>query len=153
MNRLLFSDDGRDDYLCAEHYVMLGNWDRDPDRYGRMREIASGFLRSVYGEDVNADTLDSWMNVPDNARELVGTGTPEDSAAGVSSAGSAGRLGAPARRRARHGKRDRVLLRRTPAHRVAPLDQSATAEERVGRSHRMRPRGTAHSGARQAVPQ
>jgi hypothetical protein len=81
MNRLLFSDDGRDDYLCAEHYVMLGNWDRDPDRYGRMREIASGFLRSIYGE-VNADTLDSWMNVPDNARELVGTGTPEDSSAG-----------------------------------------------------------------------
>ncbi len=84
MNRLLFSDDGRDDYLCAEHYVMLGNWDRDPDRYGRMREIASGFLRSLYGEKVNVDTLDSWMNVPDNARELVGTGTPEDSAAGES---------------------------------------------------------------------
>ncbi len=82
MNRLLFSDDGRDDYLCAEHYVMLGNWDRDPDRYGRMREIVSGFLRSVYGDDLNADTLDSWMNVPDNARELVGTGTPEDSAQG-----------------------------------------------------------------------
>lgn len=82
MNRLLFSDDGRDDYLCAEHYVMLGNWDRDPDRYGRMREIASGFLRSLYGDELNADTLDSWMNVPDNARELVGTGTPEDSSAG-----------------------------------------------------------------------
>ena len=82
MNRLLFSDDGRDDYLCAEHYVMLGNWDRDPDRYGRMREIVSGFLRSIYGDEVSADTLDAWMNVPDNARELVGTGTPEDSAEG-----------------------------------------------------------------------
>jgi hypothetical protein len=83
MNRLLFSEDGRDDYLCAEHYVMLGNWDRDPDRYGRMREVASGFLRSIYGKDVNAETVDSWMNVPDNARELVGTGTPEDSTEGV----------------------------------------------------------------------
>jgi len=79
MNRLLFSEDGRDDYLCAEHYVMLGNWDRDPDRYGRMREIASTFLRSLYGEEITAETIDSWMNVPDNARELVGTGTPEDS--------------------------------------------------------------------------
>ncbi len=79
MNRLLFSEDGRDDYLCAEHYVMLGNWDRDPDRYGRMREIGSGFLRSLYGEGTTAETIDSWMNVPDNARELVGTGTPEDS--------------------------------------------------------------------------
>src|SRR5215813_2335909 len=79
MNRLLFSEDGRDDYLCAEHYVMLGNWDRDPDRYGRMREIASGFLRSLYGDETTAETIDSWMNVPDNARELVGSGTPEDS--------------------------------------------------------------------------
>jgi hypothetical protein len=79
MNRLLFSEDGRDDYLCAEHYVMLGNWDRDPDRYGRMREIVSGFLRSLYGGEITAETIDSWMNVPDNSRELVGTGTPEDS--------------------------------------------------------------------------
>ena len=83
LNRLVFSEDGRDDYLCAEHYVMLGNWDRDSDRYGRMRELASGFLRSQYGEEVNAETIDSWMNVPENARELVGTGTPEDSAEGL----------------------------------------------------------------------
>src|SRR6266567_5361412 len=82
LNRLLFSEDGRDDYLCAEHYVMLGNWDRDPDRYGRMREIASVFLRSQYGEEVSADTLDSWMNAIENARALVGTGTPEDSSEG-----------------------------------------------------------------------
>jgi hypothetical protein len=79
LNRLLFSEDGRDDYLCAEHYVMMGNWDRDPDRYGRMREVVSGFLRSQYGDEVSAETLDSWMNVPENARQLVGTGTPEDS--------------------------------------------------------------------------
>jgi class 3 adenylate cyclase len=83
LNRLLFSEDGRDDYLCAEHYVMLGNWDRDPDRYGRMREILSGFLRSLYGEEISAETIDSWMNVPENARELVGTGTPEDSEEGA----------------------------------------------------------------------
>jgi hypothetical protein len=83
LNRLLFSEDGRDDYLCAEHYVMLGNWDRDPDRYGRMREIASGFLRLLYGEETSAETIDSWMNVPENARDLVGTGTPEDSSEGL----------------------------------------------------------------------
>ena len=82
LNRLLFSEDGRDDYLCAEHYVMLGNWDRDPDRYGRMREVVSGFLRSLYGEDTSTETMDAWMNVPENARELVGTGTPEDSEEG-----------------------------------------------------------------------
>jgi len=83
LNRLLFSEDGRDDYLCAEHYVMLGNWDRDPDRYGRMRELVSGFLRTQYGEEVSSETLDSWMNVPENARVLVGTGTPEDSDEGT----------------------------------------------------------------------
>jgi len=83
LNRLLFSEDGRDDYLCAEHYVMLGNWDRDPDRYGRMREVVLTFLHSLYGADLNAETLDSWMNVPENARELVGTGTPEDSDEGL----------------------------------------------------------------------
>ena len=83
LNRLLFSEDGRDDYLCAEYYVMLGNWDRDPDRYGRMREVVSGFLRMQYGEEVSAETLDSWMNVPENARALVGTGTPEDSDEGA----------------------------------------------------------------------
>ena len=83
LNRLLFSEDGRDDYLCAEHYVMLGNWDRDADRYGRMREIVSGFLRSLYGDENSAETIDSWMNVPENARELVGTGTPEDSPEGL----------------------------------------------------------------------
>ena len=82
LNRLLFSEDGRDDYLCAEHYVMLGNWDRDPDRYGRMREITSAFLRSLYGDETAGETLDSWMNIPENARELVGTGTPEDSPKG-----------------------------------------------------------------------
>jgi len=83
LNRLMFSEDGRDDYLCAGHYVMLGNWDRDPDRYGRLRELFSGYLRSLYGEEVSGETLDSWMNVPENARTLVGTGTPEDSPQGL----------------------------------------------------------------------
>ncbi len=83
MNRLLFSEDGRDDYLCAEHYVMLGNWDRDTDRYGRIREVASTYLRSLYGEELSGETIDSWMNVTENARLLVGTGTPEDSEEGA----------------------------------------------------------------------
>jgi hypothetical protein len=26
VSRLVLSEDGRDDYLCAEQYVMLGNW-------------------------------------------------------------------------------------------------------------------------------
>jgi class 3 adenylate cyclase len=79
LNRLLFSDDGRDDYLCAEHYVMLGNWDRDPDRYPRMQDIVWKFLRSLYGEETVTETIDGWLCAPENARLLVGTGTPDAS--------------------------------------------------------------------------
>jgi len=79
VNRLAFSEDGRDDYLCAEHYVMLGKWDKDLDRYGHMLEIVSGFLRSLYGEETTAETIDGWLCAPENARELVGTGTPDES--------------------------------------------------------------------------
>src|SRR5271169_2766672 len=81
VNRLAFSEDGRDDYLCAEHYVMLGNWDRDPDRYGRLQDVVWSFERSLYGEDTSSETIDSWLCAPENTRALVGTGTPDDSTA------------------------------------------------------------------------
>ena len=64
MNRLAFSEDGRDDYLCAEHYVMLGNWDRDPDRYQRLQDVVWGFVRSIYGEETTSETIDSWLCAP-----------------------------------------------------------------------------------------
>ena len=50
---------------------------------GGMREVVSAFLRSLYGEDVSAETIDGWMNEPENARALVGTATPEGSDEGV----------------------------------------------------------------------
>src|SRR4030081_2972553 len=78
INRLVHTEDGRDDHLCAEHYVMLGNWDRDADRYGRLREIISAFLRTLYGEETSGESIDAWMCVPENARALVGSGTPDD---------------------------------------------------------------------------
>lgn len=79
VNRLAFSEDGRDDYLCAEHYVMLGNWDRDPDRYSRLQDVVWNFMRSLYGEPTTTEVIDSWLCAPENARALVGTGTPDDS--------------------------------------------------------------------------
>lgn len=81
MNRLLFTDEGRDDYLNAEHYVMLGNYDRDPDRFETMQEIAIDFLRSLGFSDAADDPdalLDSWLNSPQNAQELLGGGVPEE---------------------------------------------------------------------------
>src|SRR5271157_3547211 len=47
LNRLLFTEEGRDDYLNAEHYVMLGNYERDPDRFFAILEIARLFLKSL----------------------------------------------------------------------------------------------------------
>jgi class 3 adenylate cyclase len=81
VNRLAFSEDGRDDYLCAEHYVMLGNWDRDPDRYPRLQDIVWNFIRALYGEETTTETIDAWLCAPENARALAGTGTPDDSTA------------------------------------------------------------------------
>src|SRR6201987_3152181 len=80
INRLLFSEDGRDDYLCAEQYVMFGNWERDPDRFISMREIVCEFLRSLQ-IDIPDDPaeIDPWLNVPDNAQELVAGGSPSES--------------------------------------------------------------------------
>src|SRR5579863_5111701 len=79
VNRLALSEDGRDDYLCAEHYVMLGNWDRDPDRYPRLQDVVWNFQRLLYGEETTTETIDSWLCAPENARALVGTGTPDES--------------------------------------------------------------------------
>jgi hypothetical protein len=81
INRLIFTDDGRDDYINAEHYVMLGNWDRDPDRFPQMRELACRFLQSVdLGPEANDLTvLDGWLNSPENAQELVAGGVPDSS--------------------------------------------------------------------------
>jgi len=82
INRLVLSEDGRDDYLCAEQYVMLGNWDRDPDRFIRMREITCEFLRSLQIDLPDDDAqLDPWLNAPENAHALVGGGTPSESTA------------------------------------------------------------------------
>jgi len=81
LNPLIFSEDGRDTYLNAEQYVMLGNFDRDPDRFSNVRRITCEFLQSVnleLGQDPER-TLDGWLNVPENAHELVAAGVPDDS--------------------------------------------------------------------------
>ncbi len=81
LNRLVFTDDGRDDYLNAEQYVMLGNYDRDPDRFQLLDEIAHDFLGSLELAAGHSDVenyLESVMNVPENALELIGGGTPQE---------------------------------------------------------------------------
>jgi class 3 adenylate cyclase len=81
MNPLVFTEDGRDPYLCGEQYVMLGTFDRDPDYFTNIRRIGCDFLQSLaLGPDArDVAILDGWLSVPENAQELVGAGTPEES--------------------------------------------------------------------------
>ncbi len=79
LNPLILTDDGRDDYLCAEHYYMFGNFDKDPDRFPSLRQFALNFLRELgYGEGIEDQHLEQALNVPENAATLVGTGNGED---------------------------------------------------------------------------
>lgn len=80
MNRLLFTEDGHDDYLNAEHYVMLGNYERDPDRFQTLLSFAYEFLKTTgavpeYEED---PVLDGFLSSPENAQELVAGGSPDE---------------------------------------------------------------------------
>jgi hypothetical protein len=79
LNRLLFSEDGRDDFIKAEHYVMLGNFDRDPDRLPVLRDLVGSYFRSVlpFGNTLPDDELDDLLNVPENGQELVAGGVPD----------------------------------------------------------------------------
>jgi len=80
LNRLLYTEDGRDDYLNAEQYVMLGNYDRDPDRFETMQSIACDFLRSLQLAGIESDdALDPLLNIPENAHELFAGGAPVES--------------------------------------------------------------------------
>src|SRR3984893_16168345 len=80
LNPLAFTDDGRDTYLNAEHYVMLGNFDRDPDRFSNVRRVVRDFLLSLNLDEKAEDdgVVDGWLNVPENAHELVGSGQADE---------------------------------------------------------------------------
>jgi hypothetical protein len=79
LNRLMFTEDGRDDYLNAEHYVMLGNYERDPDRFQTMLEIAGQFLKSLGIVGNDQEDLSALLSASENAQELMGGGAPDDS--------------------------------------------------------------------------
>ena len=83
LNRLLFTEDGRDDYLNAEQYVMLGNYERDPDRFETMQAIASDFLRALELPGLESDdaALDLLLNAPENAQELFAGGVSNEGTA------------------------------------------------------------------------
>src|SRR6266568_9321474 len=80
LNQLIFLEEGRDSYLAAEHYVLIGGFENDPDSFGNIRAVAGEFLQAVTPEVENATApvLDGWLSSPENAHELVGTGDPNE---------------------------------------------------------------------------
>jgi len=80
LNPLVFTEDGCDTYLNAEHYVMLGNFDRDPDRFSNVRRIARDFLLSLHlgSKAEDESVIDGCLNVPENFHELVGAGQADE---------------------------------------------------------------------------
>src|SRR5215471_4271035 len=46
-NRLIFLDGGKDDVFFLEHYVLLGNYAKDPDRFEAMDALFQEFLREA----------------------------------------------------------------------------------------------------------
>jgi hypothetical protein len=46
-NRLIFLDGGKDDFYFLEHYVLLGNYARDPDRFDAIDALFQEFLKEA----------------------------------------------------------------------------------------------------------
>ncbi|HEX3739728.1 MAG TPA: hypothetical protein VHV29_08370 [Terriglobales bacterium] len=82
LHQLIFLEEARDSYLAAEHYVLIGGFENDPDSFGNIRALACEFLKSVAPENANSEEsqLDGWLSAPENAHELVGTGEASERA-------------------------------------------------------------------------
>ena len=82
LTQLIFQEDARDSYLQAEHYVLVGGFENDPDSIGNVRALLCEFLKSVASQAEEADSswFEGWLGSPENANELVGSGEPDDRA-------------------------------------------------------------------------
>lgn len=82
LHQFVFLEESRDSYLAAEHYVLIGGFENDPDSFGNIRALAGEFLRTAAPQSEGNDDsqLDAWLNAPENAHELVGTGEPSERA-------------------------------------------------------------------------
>jgi hypothetical protein len=56
-NRFLFVDGGNDDHLFLEHYVLLGNFMNDPDRFDTFDALLLDFVREFVETGDNTDEL------------------------------------------------------------------------------------------------
>jgi len=56
-NRFLFVENGNDDHMFLEHYVLLGNFINDPDRFDVFDALLLDFVREFILPDDNAEEL------------------------------------------------------------------------------------------------
>ncbi|MGH9733805.1 MAG: hypothetical protein ACRD8A_04355 [Candidatus Acidiferrales bacterium] len=56
-SRFLFVDGGTDDHVLLEHYVLLGNFSSDPDRFDVFDALLLDFIREFVVPDENAEEL------------------------------------------------------------------------------------------------
>ncbi|MGB9434314.1 MAG: hypothetical protein WBQ89_18875 [Candidatus Acidiferrum sp.] len=68
-NRLIFLDGGKDDFYFLEHYVLLGNYARDPDRFEAIDALFQEFLKEA-GVEVPQESPATKEG--ENFRELLG---------------------------------------------------------------------------------
>ncbi len=67
-NRLIFLDGGKDDFYFLEHYVLLGNYARDPDRFEAIDGLFQEFLKEA---KVELPQETPTMKVVETYRELA----------------------------------------------------------------------------------
>jgi class 3 adenylate cyclase len=82
LNRLVFTEGGRDDETNAENYVMIGNYQKDVDRLDNLLRIATAFLDELnYKAMSDPDaTPESIISEPENAQVLMAGGSPDPAA-------------------------------------------------------------------------
>ena len=66
-NRLVFLDGGKDDFFFLEHYVLLGNYARDPDRFEAMDALFQEFLKEA---GLSVDQAESPGQVAESYKSL-----------------------------------------------------------------------------------
>ena len=64
---MLFTEDGKDDFLYLERYVMLGNFQRDPDRFEIVEQQARNFLEWADGHSEESQRYRSEQEVLEEA--------------------------------------------------------------------------------------
>jgi class 3 adenylate cyclase len=66
-NRLLFVEGGKDEFLYLEHYVLLGNFQKDPDRL----EVFEGLLQDLVREFVLPDQREGELQQSIESRDRL----------------------------------------------------------------------------------